>query len=94
MVWDGGRLTNPSFKHYKIPSSLDVPYAIHAMIVEVADPLHPFGAKGIGEPPLIGAAAAIPNAIAAAAGARVRKLPVTPERMLRALRFGADGVDV
>jgi CO/xanthine dehydrogenase Mo-binding subunit len=94
MVWDGGRLANPGFKHYKVPSSLDVPYAIHAIIVEVADPLHPFGAKGIGEPPLIGAAAAIPNAIAAAAGVRVRKIPVTPERMLRALRFGADGVDV
>jgi len=94
MVWDGGRLTNPSFNHYKIPCSLDVPYEIHALIVEVPDPSHPFGAKGIGEPPLIGAAAAIPNAIAAAAGVRVRKLPVTPERMLRALRFGTDGVDV
>lgn len=93
MVWDGGRLANPSFKHYKIPCSLDVPAEIHALIVAVPDPTHPFGAKGIGEPPLIGAAAAIPNAIAAAAGVRVRKLPVTPERMLRALRFGWDGVD-
>jgi aldehyde oxidoreductase len=62
------------------------------MIVERPDPLHPFGAKGIGEPPLIGAAAAIPNAIASAAGVRVRKLPVSPERMLRAMRFGSDGV--
>jgi CO/xanthine dehydrogenase Mo-binding subunit len=93
MVWDGGRIANPSFKHYKIPCSLDVPAEIHALIVAVPDPTHPFGAKGIGEPPLIGAAAAIPNAIAAAAGVRVRKLPVTPERMLRALRFGWDGVD-
>ena len=93
MVWDGGRLANPTFMDYKIPSSRDVPYDIHVIIVEVPDPLHPFGAKGIGEPPLIGAAAAIPNAIAAAAGVRVRRLPVTPERMLRALWFGTDGVD-
>ncbi len=93
MVWDGGRLANPTFMDYKIPSSRDVPCDIHAIIVEVPDPLHPFGAKGIGEPPLIGAAAAIPNAIAAAAGVRVRRLPVTPERMLRAMRFGTDGVD-
>jgi CO/xanthine dehydrogenase Mo-binding subunit len=93
MVWDGGRLTNPTFMDYKIPGSLDLPCEIKALIVEVPDPLHPFGAKGIGEPPLIGAAAAIPNAIAAATGVRVRRLPVTPERMLRALRFGTDGVD-
>lgn len=92
MVWDGGRLTNPNFMDYKIPCSLDVPFEIHALIVEKPDPLHPFGAKGVGEPPLIGAAAAIPNAIVAATGVRVRKLPVSPERMLRALRFGSDGV--
>lgn len=92
MVWDGGRLINPNFQDYKIPCSLDVPFEINALIVEQPDPLHPFGAKGIGEPPLIGAAAAIPNAIAAATGVRVRRLPVSPERMLRALRFGSDGV--
>lgn len=92
MVWDGGRLINPNFQDYKIPCSLDVPFEINALIVEEPDPLHPFGAKGIGEPPLIGAAAAIPNAIAAATGVRVRRLPVSPERMLRALRFGSDGV--
>jgi CO/xanthine dehydrogenase Mo-binding subunit len=92
MVWDGGRLANPTFMDYKIPSSRDVPFEIEVIIVEVPDPTHPFGAKGVGEPPLIGAAAAIPNAIAAAAGTRVRRLPVTPERMLRALRFGEDGV--
>jgi len=94
MVWDGGRLANPTLMDYKIPSSRDVPFEIDVIIVEVPDPTHPFGAKGIGEPPLIGAAAAIPNAIAAAAGTRVRRLPVTPERMLRALRFGEDGVQV
>ncbi len=93
MVWDGGRLANPTFMDYKIPGALDVPHNIHAIIVEIPDPTHPFGAKGIGEPPLIGAAAAIPNAIAAATKRRVRRLPVTPERMLRALRCGSDGVD-
>lgn len=92
MVWDGGRLENPNFMDYKIPCSLDVPFDINAIIVEKPDPLHPFGAKGIGEPPLIGAAAAIPNAVASATGVRVRKLPISPERMMRALRFGSDGV--
>jgi CO/xanthine dehydrogenase Mo-binding subunit len=93
MVWDGGRLVNPTLMDYKIPSALDIPYGVHSIIVEVPDPTHPFGAKGVGEPPLVGAPAAIANAVTDAAGIRVRKLPITPERMLRALRFGEDGVD-
>jgi CO/xanthine dehydrogenase Mo-binding subunit len=92
MVWDGGRLANPTFMDYKVPSTLDVPHDIHSIVLEVPEPTHPFGAKGIGEPPLVGAGAVIANAVAAA-GPRVRKLPIMPERMLRALRFGEDGVD-
>ncbi len=91
MVWDGGRLANPCFGDYKVPSTLDVPHDIHSIVLEVPEPTHPFGAKGIGEPPLVGAGAVIANAVAAAAP-RVRKLPILPERMLRALRFGEDGV--
>jgi CO/xanthine dehydrogenase Mo-binding subunit len=85
MIWEGGRLTNPSFMDYKIPGSEDVPDAVHAIIVEVPDPVHPFGAKGIGEPPIIGAAPAIANAVAHATNTRVRQIPITPERLIQAL---------
>jgi carbon-monoxide dehydrogenase large subunit len=84
LIWRDGHLRNPSFSGYKIPSSLDVPYAIHPLIVEVPDPNHPFGAKGVGEPPLIAAPAAIANAVADAVGVRVRTLPITPDRLLPA----------
>ena len=82
MVWDGGRLANPSFMDYKIPGSLDVPYAIHSLIIERPEATHPFGVKGIGEPPIVGIAAAVANAVENAAGVRVNKLPMTPERVL------------
>jgi CO/xanthine dehydrogenase Mo-binding subunit/aerobic-type carbon monoxide dehydrogenase small subunit (CoxS/CutS family) len=85
MVWDGGRLVNPSFMDYKIPGSLDVPHKIHSIIIENAEPSHPFGAKGVGEPPIIGIAAAVANAVQDAAYVRIRSLPITPERVLRAM---------
>jgi CO/xanthine dehydrogenase Mo-binding subunit len=85
MVWDGGRLANPSFMDYKIPGSLDVPPKITSIIIENPESTHPFGAKGIGEPPIVGVAPAVANAVSHAAGVRVRRLPVTPERVLRGL---------
>jgi hypothetical protein len=51
----------------------------------------PYGAKGVGEPPIIPTAGAIANAIAAATGHRVRRLPMTPERVWRAMHDGVDG---
>jgi CO/xanthine dehydrogenase Mo-binding subunit len=84
LVWDGGRLANPSFMDYKIPGSLDVPYAIHPIIIENPEPTHPFGVKGVGEPPMIGVAAAVANAVDHAVGVRIRRLPITGERILAA----------
>jgi CO/xanthine dehydrogenase Mo-binding subunit len=86
MVWDGGKLANPSFMDYKIAGATDVPLDIHPIIVEQPEPDGPFGAKGIGEPPIVGVGAAINNALAHASGVRLNKLPLTPERVLRALR--------
>ncbi len=86
MVWDGERLANPSLMDYKIPGTLDSPPEIHTLLVEDADETGPFGAKGIGEPPIVGIAPAIANAVAEATGVRLRRLPMTPERVLRALR--------
>ena len=85
VVWDGPRIANPSLMDYKIPTTLDVPAQIHPLIVEDPEPDGPFGAKGIGEIPICAVAPAIANAIAAATGARLRQLPLTPERVLKGL---------
>ena len=85
MVWDGGRLANPSMMDYKAPGVRDVPYEIRSIIVEHPQPEGPFGAKGVGEISLVGVPAAISNGIADAAGFRLRRLPMTPERVLSAL---------
>ncbi len=85
MVWDGERLANPSLMDYKIPGTMDAPPEIHTLLIEEPDETGPFGAKGIGEPPIVGIAPAIANAVAEATGIRLRRLPMTPERVLRAL---------
>ena len=86
MHWNAeGWLTTVTLADYKIPGMLDAPPEIHAIVLEDPDPSHPVGAKGIGEPSLVGVAPAIANAIHDAVGARVRTLPMTPERVLTAL---------
>jgi CO/xanthine dehydrogenase Mo-binding subunit len=80
-----GRVLNPSFLDYRLPTAPDMP-KIETVIVETADPEGPFGAKGVGEMGGTPTAAAIANAIYDAAGVRVMQLPITGERMLRALR--------
>jgi CO/xanthine dehydrogenase Mo-binding subunit len=86
MHWnDEGWLTTTTLADYKIPGILDVPSAIHAIVLEDPEPSHPLGVKGIGEPSLVGAAPAIANAIRDATGARLTTLPMTPERVLDAL---------
>jgi CO/xanthine dehydrogenase Mo-binding subunit len=70
---------------YKVATTLDVPQRIHSLIVEEPEPDGPFGAKGIGEIPICAVAPAIANGIAAATGTRLRRLPMTPERVLDAM---------
>ena len=82
---DDGWLTTTTLADYKIPGALDVPPDIHAIVLEDPEPSHPLGAKGIGEPSLVGAAPAIANAIRAATGVRLTTLPMAPERVLDAL---------
>ncbi|MBN1874629.1 MAG: xanthine dehydrogenase family protein molybdopterin-binding subunit [Anaerolineae bacterium] len=79
-----GKLLNPNFLDYKLPTALDVP-PIDTVIVEVPYPKHPFGARGVGEVPIIPPPAAIANAIYRAIGARVDVLPMTPGRILEAM---------
>ena len=85
MVWEDGRLVNPSFMDYKFPGSMEAPDKIHTVILETPEPSHPFGVKGVGEPPLVGAAPAINSAVSAATGLHLKQIPLTPERVLRAL---------
>jgi CO/xanthine dehydrogenase Mo-binding subunit len=70
---------------YKIPTFEEAPKVMQSIIVETHDPSGPFGAKSVGEIGINGVAAAITNAVNAALGARLRRLPLTPERVLRAL---------
>ena len=86
MHWnEEGWLTTITLADYKVPGVLDTPPEICAIVLEDPDPTHPVGAKGIGEPSLVGAAPAIANAICNGTGARARRLPMTPERVLEAL---------
>ena len=85
MVWDGPRLANPTLMDYKIPTFQDAPYEMHALIVESHEPSGPFGAKSVGEIGINAVAAAIANSVNAANGTRLRRLPLTPERVLRAI---------
>jgi CO/xanthine dehydrogenase Mo-binding subunit len=85
MAIENGRIANPDFLDYVIPTSLDVP-DIKAVLVEPVEPNGPYGAKGIGEPALNPAMSAITNAIYHATGIRIKKLPVSPEMILEELR--------
>jgi xanthine dehydrogenase molybdenum-binding subunit len=79
-----GRIVNPDFTDYKLPAATDLP-EFDIDFVETIDPDGPFGAKGIGEAPLIPVAVAIANAVRHATGVRFDELPLTPERVYRKL---------
>ncbi len=85
MVWKDGRLMNPSLLEYRIPSTLETP-EIECIIVESHDPEGPFGAKEAGEGSLAATIPAVANAIYDAVGVRINSLPITPEKVLAALR--------
>lgn len=85
LVLKNGKVINPDFRDYKILTAADVP-DIEAVTIETEDPFGPFGAKGIGEPGLVPTAPAIANAIYDAIGVRIKDLPITPEKILAALK--------
>jgi CO/xanthine dehydrogenase Mo-binding subunit len=84
LVWERGRVVNNRLTNYIIPTSLDAP-EMETIIIEKEYPHGPFGAKGVGELPMDGAAPAIAAAIFNATGALVTEIPITPERLLSAL---------
>jgi len=84
-----GRLDNPTFLDYRMPVASDVPM-IDTVIVEVPNPNHPYGLRGVGEVPVVPTLAAVGNAIGDAIGIRPRSLPMSPPKLL-ALLDAADG---
>jgi CO/xanthine dehydrogenase Mo-binding subunit len=79
-----GVMTNASFLDYRMPTALDLPM-IDAVLVEVANPGHPYGVRGVGEVPIVPPPAALANAIYRAVGVRMTELPMSPGRVMAKL---------
>ena len=80
-----GRVLNPDSADYKIYTTADCP-ELKPILVESIDPLGAYGAKGLGESPHVGVAGCLANAIYNALGIRFKELPITPEKVLAAVR--------
>ena len=80
---DQGRLQNTGFLDYRMPVASDVPM-IDTVIVEVPNPNHPYGVRGVGEPTLVSAPAAVANAVENAIGKPMSSLPLSPPKVLKA----------
>jgi len=83
-----GQMENAGFLDYRVPVASDVPM-IEAVLVEVPNPRHPFGARGVGEVPIVPPMAAISNAIRSATGLRMHDLPMSPPKLRAALDAAA-----
>lgn len=94
MICRDGKIVTPYFSTYLLPTTLDMPTEVYPIILEGADPHGPYGARGMAEMPLVPFAAAVACAIHAATGAWVSQLPMTPERVLRALQQAKGRADV
>jgi len=85
IMYDKGKVMNPNLLNYALPTMLDVP-SVKTILAETIDPTGPYGGKGCAELSTIPVAAAIANAIYDAVGVRIKELPITPEKILKALR--------
>jgi CO/xanthine dehydrogenase Mo-binding subunit len=86
VIYDGGQIVNASLVDYKVPTFDDVPGEFDTILIEDQNGPGPYGAKGMGEGGIIPVAPAIANALAWSTGARIKELPLTPERVWRALK--------
>jgi CO/xanthine dehydrogenase Mo-binding subunit len=84
--YDGGQIINSTLVDYKVPAFDDVPDEFESILIEDANGPGPYGAKGLGEGGIIPVAPAVANAIAWSTGARIKELPLTPERVWRAMK--------
>ena len=87
---DEGEMKNASFLDYRMPTAYDLPM-IDTIIVEAANPDHPYGVRGVGETPIIPPPAAIANAIHSAIGVRMEELPMSPPRLWKAIQQNQAG---
>jgi CO/xanthine dehydrogenase Mo-binding subunit len=85
VILDRGVTLTPSFSEYLLPTALDAPH-VETIMIESKDGAGPFGAKGVGEPSCVSIAPALANAVCDAIGVRILDLPLTPEKILRALK--------
>ncbi|MBS0522240.1 MAG: xanthine dehydrogenase family protein molybdopterin-binding subunit [Proteobacteria bacterium] len=83
-----GKLDNPGFLDYRMPVASDLPM-IETILIEVPNPTHPYGVRGVGEVPIVPPTAAVGNAIARATGVRMTDLPMSPPRLSEALDAAA-----
>ena len=81
---DRGQMRNASFLDYRMPTCLDVPM-IETIIVEVPNPSHPYGVRGVGETPIVAPPATLANAIHKAIGVRMCRLPMSPPTLWKAI---------
>ena len=84
MQYDENGNVNPGFVDYRVPTSADLP-TVESVIVEIPAPNGPFGAKGVGEPPITPTLATMSNAVVDAVGVRINDLPIKPEKIVAAL---------
>ncbi|PBB78685.1 oxidoreductase [Mesorhizobium sp. WSM3879] len=85
-----GRLQNPGFLDYRIPVCSDLPM-IDTQILEIPNPNHPYGVRGVGETSIVPPLAAIANAVSNAVGVRMSHIPMSPPRILAALEAEREG---
>ena len=88
--WEGGQIINSSLVDYKVPTFDDVPDEFESILIEDGNGPGPYGAKGLGEGGIIPVAPAVANAVFWCTGARVKTLPLTPEKVWRAIKEVAD----
>jgi CO/xanthine dehydrogenase Mo-binding subunit len=91
LEYENGQPLNASLVDYRVPRFTDLPALFTSALVENSDGPGPYGAKGMGESGIVSVAPAIGNALFNATGVRIRDLPLTPERVWRALRDRGDG---
>ena len=89
---EDGRLQNPGFLDYRIPVCSDLPM-IDTQILEIPNPNHPYGIRGVGETSIVPPLAAIGNAVSNATNVRMTQVPMSPPRILAALDAQAAAAD-
>jgi len=84
---EDGTILNPGFLDYRVPVASDLPM-IEAVILEIPNPGHPYGVRGVGETSIVPPLATLTNAVSRATGVRMHQLPMSPPRILKAMHEG------